>query len=159
MLSPNERIVFILLVVVCGILSFQGFNRIFKTVKAGGNADRSDNLIGRFSTALVDVLLQRPISRARPIVGLFHSFIFYAFSFYLLVNVNDVLEAYVDGWTTLGSDNILANLFNLFADIFSVLVLVGMVFFLYRRFVQKPKVMEFNANVKLHPGVSAGGLK
>ena len=159
MLSPNERIVFILLVVVCGILSFQGFNRIFKTVKAGGNADRSDNLIGRFSTALVDVLLQKPISRARPIVGLFHSFIFYAFSFYLLVNVNDVLEAYVDGWTTLGSDNILANLFNLFADIFSILVLVGMVFFLYRRFVQKPKVMEFNANVKLHPGVSAGGLK
>ena len=159
MLSPNERIVFILLVVVCGILSFQGFNRIFKTVKAGGNADRSDNLIGRFSTALVDVLLQKPISRARPIVGLFHSFIFYAFSFYLLVNVNDVLEAYVDGWTTLGSNNILANLFNLFADIFSVLVLVGIVFFLYRRFVQKPKVMEFNANVKLHPGVSAGGLK
>ena len=75
MLSPNERIVFILLVVVCGILSFQGFNRILKTVKAGGNADRSDNLIGRFSTALVDVLLQKPISRARPIVGLFHSFI------------------------------------------------------------------------------------
>ena len=159
MLSPNERIVFILLVVVCGILSFQGFNRIFKTVKAGGNADRSDNLIGRFITSLFDVFLQKSIKNARPIVSLFHSFIFYAFSFYLLVNVNDVLEAYVDGWTTLVSDNILANLFNLFADIFSVLVLVGMVFFLYRRFVQKPKVMEFNANVKLHPGVSAGGLK
>jgi len=159
MLSPNERIVFILLVVVCGILAFQGFNRVFKTVRFGADADRSDNLIGRFITALFDVFLQKSIKNARPIVSLFHSFIFYAFSFYLLVNVNDVLEAYVDGWTTLGSDNILANLFNLFADIFSVLVLVGMVFFLYRRFVQKPKVMEFNANVKLHPGVSAGGLK
>jgi len=159
MLSPNERIVFILLVVVCGILAFQGFNRVFKTVRCGADADRSDNLIGRFITALFDVFLQKSIKNARPIVSLFHSFIFYAFSFYLLVNVNDVLEAYVDGWTTLGSDNILANLFNLFADIFSVLVLVGMVFFLYRRFVQKPKVMEFNANVKLHPGVSAGGLK
>ncbi len=159
MLSPNERIVFILLVVVCGILAFQGFNRVFKTVRCGADADRSDNLIGRFITALFDVFLQKSIKNTRPIVSLFHSFIFYAFSFYLLVNVNDVLEAYVDGWTTLGSDNILANLFNLFADIFSVLVLVGMVFFLYRRFVQKPKVMEFNANVKLHPGVSAGGLK
>lgn len=159
MLSPNERIVFILLVVVCGILAFQGFNRVFKTVRCGADVDRSDNLIGRFITALFDVFLQKSIKNARPIVSLFHSFIFYAFSFYLLVNVNDVLEAYVDGWTTLGSDNILANLFNLFADIFSVLVLVGMVFFLYRRFVQKPKVMEFNANVKLHPGVSAGGLK
>ena len=159
MLSPNERIVFILLVVVCGILAFQGFNRVFKTVRCGADADRSDNLIERFITALFDVFLQKSIKNARPIVSLFHSFIFYAFSFYLLVNVNDVLEAYVDGWTTLGSNNILANLFNLFADIFSVLVLVGIVFFLYRRFVQKPKVMEFNANVKLHPGVSAGGLK
>jgi len=159
MLSPNEKIAFILLVLVCGILAFQGFNRIFKTVRSGADADRSDNLIGRFITALFDVFLQKSIKNARPIVSLFHSFIFYAFSFYLLVNVNDVFEAYVDDWTTLGSDNILENLFNLFADIFSVLVLVGMVFFLYRRFVQKPKVMEFNANVKLHPGVSAGGLK
>ena len=71
MLSPNERIVFILLVVVCGILSFQGFNRIFKTVKAGGNADRSDNLIGRFISALFDVFLQKSIKNARPIVSLF----------------------------------------------------------------------------------------
>ncbi len=159
MLTPNEQIAFILLVVVCGILAFQSFKRIFKTVRSGAEADRSDNLIGRFITALVDVLLQKSIKKARPIVSMFHSFIFFGFSFYLLVNVNDVLEAYVNGWTTIGSDNILANLFNLVADIFSVLVLVGMVFFLYRRFVQKPEVMEFNANVKLHPGVSAGGLE
>jgi Fe-S oxidoreductase len=159
MLSSNEQIAFILLALVCGVLAFQGFNRVFKTVRCGAETDRSDNLIGRFISALFDVFLQKSIKNARPIVSLFHSFIFYAFSFYLLVNVNDILEAYVDGWTTLGNDHILANLFNLFADIFSVLVLVGMVFFLYRRFVQKPKVMEFNANVKLHPGVSAGGLK
>ena len=140
MLSSNEQIAFILLALVCGILAFQGFNRVFKTVRCGADTDRSDNLIGRFISALFDVFLQKSIKNARPIVSLFHSFIFYAFSFYLLVNVNDVLEAYVDGWTTLGSDHILANLFNLFADIFSVMVLVGMVFFLYRRFVQKPKV-------------------
>ena len=159
MLSPNEKIAFIILVIICGALAFQGFSRIFKTVKSGANADRSDNLIGRFASALMDVLLQKPIAKARPIVSMFHSFIFFGFSFYLLVNVNDILEAYVDGWTTIGSENIVANLFNVFADIFSVFVLVGMVFFLYRRFVQKPKVMDFNANVKLHPGVSAGGLK
>jgi len=159
MLSPNEQIAFILLVVVCGRLAFQGFNRIFKTVKSGAKADRSDNLVGRFMNALIDVFLQKPIAKARPIVSMFHSFIFFGFSFYLLVNMNDVLEAYVDGWTTIGSDNIVAKLFNVFADIFSVFVLVGMIFFLYRRFVQKPKVMEFNTNVKLHPGVSAGGLK
>ena len=77
MLSPNEQIAFILLVVVCGALAFQGFNRIFKTVKSGANADRSDNLIGRFITALIDVFLQKPIAKARPIVSMFHSFIFF----------------------------------------------------------------------------------
>ena len=76
MLSSNEQIAFILLVVVCGILAFQGFSRIFKTVKSGANTDRSDNLVGRFITALIDVLLQKPITKARPIVSLFHSFIF-----------------------------------------------------------------------------------
>ncbi|MEE1507476.1 MAG: (Fe-S)-binding protein, partial [Candidatus Neomarinimicrobiota bacterium] len=90
MLSPIEKIAFILLALVCGILAFQGFNRIFKTVRCGADADRSDNLIGRFITALFDVFLQKSIKNARPIVSLFHSFIFYAFSFYLLVNVNDV---------------------------------------------------------------------
>ena len=120
MLSPNEQIAFILLVVVCGRLAFQGFNRIFKTVKSGAKADRSDNLFGRFMNALIDVFLQKPIAKARPIVSMFHSFIFFGFSFYLLVNMNDVLEAYVDGWTTIGSDNIVAKLFNVFADIFSV---------------------------------------
>ena len=77
MLSPSERIVFILLVVVCGTMAFQGFSQIFKTVKSGADSNRSDNLIGRFSTALVDILLQKPISRARPMVGIFHSFIFF----------------------------------------------------------------------------------
>ena len=158
MLSPNERIVFILLVIICGILAVQGFGRIFKTVKSGVDSNRSDNLIGRFINALFDVLLQKPIAKARPIVSLFHSFIFFGFSFYLLVNVNDILEAYVDGWTTIGGGPI-ASAFNLFADIFSVFVLVGMLFFLYRRFIQKPRVLEFNSNVKLHPSVSAGGLK
>ena len=55
MLSQSERIVFSLLVVVCGIMAVQGFSQIFKMVKSGANANRIDNLIGRFSTALVDI--------------------------------------------------------------------------------------------------------
>lgn len=158
MLSQFERVGFIILVIICVALAFGKFKQIYLIVRQGAKADRSDNLIKRFITALLDILLQKPLSKARPLVSLFHSFIFFGFSFYLLVNINDILEAYVDGWTTIDRGPI-ANTFNLFADIFSIFVLVGMVFFLYRRFVQKPNAMEFNANVKLHPGVSAGGLK
>jgi uncharacterized membrane protein (DUF373 family) len=140
MLSPIEQIAFILLVIVCSALAFQGFNRIFKTVKSGAKADRSDNLVGRFITALIDVFLQKPIAKARPIVSMFHSFIFFGFSFYLLVNVNDVLEAFVPGWTTIGSENIIANLFNVFADIFSVFVLVGWFSFCIDVLFKNPKL-------------------
>ncbi len=158
MLSTPERIAFLVLVLVCGVLAIQGFSRLVRLVRQGRSADRSDRLVARFVRAAVDVALQKPVLKARPVVSLFHAFIFFGFSFYLLVNVNDLLEAYVDGWTTIGQGR-LAGAFNLFSDLFSVLVLVGMVALLVRRFGQKPKVLTFNASVKLHPGVTAGGVK
>ena len=108
--------------------------------------------------ALIDVGLQRPLFRTRPVVSIFHAFIFFGFSFYLLVNINDILEAYLSGWSPLGGGPV-ASAFNLFSDLFSVLVLTGMVYFLVRRFIFKPRTLEFNANVKLHPGVAAGGIR
>ncbi len=159
MLSSTERIAFILLVLVCGALAFVSFRRIVRIVTSGKEANRTDHLAGRLIKALIDVGLQKPIFKTRPLVSVFHAMIFFGFSFYLLVNVNDILEAYVDGWTTIGSENILARLFNLFSDIFSVFVLVGMIFFLVRRFIGKPKVFEFNPNVKLYEGVAKGGIR
>jgi Fe-S oxidoreductase len=158
MLTPAERIAFILLVLVCGAVAARGFAGILGVVRRGRPAARSDRLVARFVGALVDVGMQRPIFKARPVVSVFHAFIFFGFSFYLLVNVTDVLEAYVAGWHTLGGGPI-AQGFNLFADLFSVLVLLGMVFFLVRRFGLKPAVLAYRPSVKLHPGVAAGGVR
>ena len=158
MLSIEERIAFIVLVIVCGAIAARGFGRIARIVRTGRSAQRSDNLLGRFAQALLDVGLQRPIFKARPVVSVFHAFIFFGFSFYLLVNVNDVLEAYVTGWSTIGGGP-LASAFNLFSDLFSLFVLTGMVFFLFRRFAANPKVLHFNGNVLLLPAVAAGGVR
>jgi len=158
MLSIPERIAFLVLVLVCAALAFQGFSRIVRFVRQGRSAARGDRLLARFVRAAVDVALQKPVLKARPVVSLFHAFIFFGFSFYLLVNVNDLLEAFAPGWTTIGRGGVLGA-FNLFSDLFSVLVLVGMVALLLRRFGQKPKVLTFNPLVKLHPGVTAGGVK
>ena len=49
--------------------------------------------------------------------------------------------------------------FNLFSDLFSVLVLIGIIYFLIRRFIGKPRVFEFNKNVKLQNKVSEGGIR
>jgi Fe-S oxidoreductase len=163
MLSPAERIAFLVLVLICGALAAQGFGRILRLVRLGRPAERSDGLAGRLAKALVDVGLQRTIAKARPWVSLFHGFIFFGFSFYVLVNVNDLLEAYVAGWTTIGdgasSRSLGASVFNLFSDLFSVLVLTGMVLLLYRRFVQRPKSLTFNPSVMLHDKVLAGSVR
>ncbi len=158
MLTTPERIAFVLLVLVCGGLAFTGFRNIIRIVRRGAPADRSDNLVARFVRAIVDVGLQRTVFKARPVVSLFHGFIFFGFSFYLLVNINDILEAFVEGWSTIGGGPI-ASAFNLFSDLFSVLVLIGMVMLLLRRFVQKPKSLNFNPSVKLHAKVTAGGVR
>ncbi len=159
MLSSAEQLVFLLLVLICGTLAAQGFRRIATVVRAGQPAARTDDFPQRLLKALIDVGLQKPLFKARPVASFFHAFIFFGFSFYLLVNVNDVLEAYVEGWTTIGSANPVALAFNLFSDLFSVLVLVGIVYFLIRRFVGKPKVFEFNQNVLLNPAVQSGGIR
>ena len=158
MLSTPERIAFLLLVVVCGAFAYRGFNRIVRIVRSGRDAERTDGLAGRLAKALVDVALQKPVFKARPWVSVFHAFIFFGFSFYLLVNLSDLLEAFVTGWTTIGKGG-LFGIFNLLADLFSVLVLTGMIALLLRRFVQKPKALTFNPNVKIHPQVDAGGIR
>jgi len=157
MLTPVERILFLILVLICGTLAFQGFRRIFKIVRSGRPAQRTDRLVGRFLKAFWEVGLQKPIFRARPLASLFHAFIFYGFCFYALVNVND-LAAGFSSWSALNAGPVF-QAFNLFSDLFSILVLTGMLFFLYRRFVLKPRVLEFNPTVLLHPKVRSGGIK
>ncbi len=157
MLTAVERIAFLLLVAVCGGLAVVGFQRIAQVVRRGAPAARGDGLVKRFAGAFLDVAMQRPVFRARPWVSLFHAFIFFGFSFYLLVNVNDLLEAFVAGWSTIGAGP-RAGAFNLLSDLLSIFVLVGMVALLVRRFLRKPKSLEFNAAVRLHPKVEAGGV-
>ncbi|MDH4121579.1 MAG: (Fe-S)-binding protein [Deltaproteobacteria bacterium] len=158
MLTPVEQIAFLALVALCGLVAAHGFSLIFRTVRTGQAALRTDHLVGRVVKALVDIGLQKPIFKARPVVSVFHAFIFFGFTFYLLVNIADVLEGFVPGFTTVGAGGLL-DWFNLFADLFSALVLTGMVFFLLRRFVGRPKVFEFNKGVLLHPKVARGGVK
>jgi len=158
MLGTVERVVFALLVVGCGALALRGAKRIVDFIREGRRADRTDKIERRISHAVIDILLQRPIFKARPLVSTLHAFIFFGFTFYLLVNVNDVAEGFWSTWSTLDLGPV-RTAFDLLSDVFSVLILVGMVSLLVRRFVGKPKVLEFNASVVLDPRVAAGGVR
>ncbi len=75
--------------------------------------------------------------------------------YYLLVNLGDVLAAFIPGFQLLGTTT-LAGVYRLIADILSVGALVGMVALLLRRFGLQPVDMTTRANVLLHPKARFG---
>ncbi len=159
MLTTPEIIAFSLLVIVSTTLTIYGFLGIYSIIRRGRAAPRLRNLFPRVVVTLIQVGLQQTVVRSRPILSVFHAFIFFGFSFYFLVNVNDVLEGFVVGYSTAEVSTGLIGVFNVIADVLSVLTLVGMVAFLVRRFMAKDKRLNFNPNVLLHPRVAAGGIR
>lgn len=165
MLTPIERIIFVIMLIILGGLTTAGFYGIYKIVRSGRAAPPLKDLPRKLITAFIDVGLQKPIFRSRPILSTFHAFIFFGFSFYFLVNAADVLEGFINGFELIyGGRNSpllaplsgLVNIFNLVADVLSVLTLVGMIAFVIRRFIGRDKRLTFNESVLLNPRVKRG---
>ncbi|NUQ36619.1 MAG: (Fe-S)-binding protein [Caldilineales bacterium] len=166
MLTTIEKLIFILLVAFfVGFLALRGFWGIYKIVRQGRPAPALKNIPQRMLAAVVQVGLQQTIFRSRPWLSVFHAFIFFGFSYYFLVNVTDLLEGFAPGFELVYGGRALAaaptglvNLFNLVADILSVLTLLGMIVFLVRRFISRDQRLRFNEGVLLNPRVQAGGV-
>jgi Fe-S oxidoreductase len=154
MLTTVERVLFLALAVICLGLAATGFLRVFRAIRRGQGSVSLDRIVFRALWAAVQVLLHRTLLRTRRVLAAFHAFIFFAFSFYFLVNILDLLEGYT-GVTTLHRSGVLG-VYNLAADVLSVLALAGMVVFLIRRFVVRPRSLSFNPGVMLLPGVTGG---
>ncbi|MEK6223083.1 MAG: (Fe-S)-binding protein, partial [Chloroflexota bacterium] len=173
MLSITERIAFLIIIGVFGTWTLLGFRVIFNLVRSGRAAPPLKNLVSSITKALIDVGMQKTIFRSRPILSFFHAFIFFGFSYYLIVNGTDVLEGFVPGFELIYNGELLAqtypalqglvdsgviNFYNLAADILSVGVLVGMITFLVRRFIVGDKRQEFNKDVLLLDNVKKGSV-
>jgi Fe-S oxidoreductase len=163
MLTLPERIVFTLLGALSLYYTCLGFRQIIAVVKLGQPEyySRTDRVFERFREAIFKTITQVTVFRGRPIVGFFHSFIFYGFSFYLLVNLVDIVEGYFPRhWFTWLGSSLVGGWFRAGADILGFLVLVGVIYFLWRRFIRNDAQLEqFNERVLLHPDVRAGGVR
>ncbi len=159
MLTLTEKAIFILMAAVFGGLTTWGFATIYRAVRRGRPAPKFSKLVPQAARALLDVGLQKPMYRSRPILTTFHALIFFGFSYYFLVNLNDLLEGFLPGYSTAAVSTGILGPLNLMADVLSVGVLVGVVVFLVRRFVAKDKRLDFNPDVLLHPAVARGGIK
>lgn len=156
MLSLPEKIVFDILVVFSMYLTWRTFREVGKVVERGGGRLHLERLPVRLWRAIEVTLTQHTVLSARRLTGLFHVGIVWGFLFYFLVNLGDLLEGFLPGYTFLGPD---ARLYRLLADLFSGVVILGMLYFLARRFLTPAPTLQFNDRVLLHPRVRAGGIR
>jgi Fe-S oxidoreductase len=163
MLTVPEKIVFALLAVLSIYYTYLGFRQIVAVIRQGQPEyyPRTNRITERVREAIVQTISQVTVFRNRPIVGFFHGFIFYGFSFYVLVNLVDLVEGFFSTrWLTWLGDSLIGDWFRLGADILGFLVLIGVLFFVWRRFVKKDAQLEkFNDSVLLHPDVRSGGVR
>jgi Fe-S oxidoreductase len=161
-LTPTEKILFFVLATVATYYATLGFGRVIAAIASGQRHafDRFDGLPRRIGAALVRTLSQRTVFRARRWVSLLHSFIFFGFTFYLLVNILDGLKGYLPEALLARIDlGLLGDLYRLAADVFTLLVLIGVAFMLLRRFAAGDPRLEHRESTPLHEKVQAGGTR
>ena len=97
MLPFAHKVAFLLFAAVTVAIGLRGFYRVYRRIRVGSDDSdlRFDDLPRRFWYALTTTLTQSRTFRRRPVIGFFHSFIFYGFVFYILVNLKPWSRGFV----------------------------------------------------------------
>ena len=155
MLTLVEKIIFIIVVLAAFYATFVTFGRMFRIILRGQGSLNFEDLPERVVKGVVALFSQGNILRKRKWTSLFHYGVAWGFIFYFLVNAVDVLEGFIPNFHFLG-EGFLGDSFRLLADIFSVTVLVGVIYLLARRFIAKEPALTVRDNVMMHPKAQAG---
>lgn len=160
MLPLSQRIAFAIFALLTLSLGARGFYRLYLRVRRGApdGDGRANRLPRRAWYALRTTLTQERVFRDRPFVSLFHSFIFYAFAVYLLVNLVDAIEGYVP--MHVFSSGLGGAIYGSVSDAFSVLAIVGVLALVVRRFLLPARRdFWFNLRTLLQPSVTRGAIQ
>lgn len=154
MLTPIEKLVFFALAVVSLYFAQRFFRQMARIIQRGEGRLTLDQLPTRLWRALEVTLSQRTVFRTRWGTSIMHGFVVYGFLFYFLVNTGDVIEGYAD--IEFLGQGIIGDLYRLTSDILSVLIIIGVSYFLLRRFVVQTPRLSFHDGIKLHPKALVG---
>lgn len=158
MLTLNEKILFIALLIGSLAYAWIGFKNVYLVIRRGqGELPARAVLEARLKEAVQKWLAFGAIWKIRGTANLFHALIAWGFVFYFLVNLGDVLQGFFP--ITFLGQNPLGALYRLAADLATAGVLIGMVYFLLRRFVFNSKELKYRDNVKLQEKVAAGAIR
>ena len=114
--------------------SYITFKKMFKVILTGTNPIIWTEVIKNWNAGLIAFISQKTLFKTRPVVGFIHALVAWGFTLYLLVNIIDVLYGFIPNFKFL-PNSITGDIYRLFVDTFSILVLLGVFYFLSRRFI------------------------
>jgi Fe-S oxidoreductase len=155
MLTLAEKILFALAALASLYAAYRVAERILAIIRRGNGKPDWKAALQRAVPTLVRVAALTPTFRLRPAASLFHAFIAWGFIYYLVVNLGDVLEAYIPNFRFLGMGAV-GGVYRFLADLLSVAVLVGMLAMIVRRWILRPATLTAREDVLLHPQARQG---
>ncbi|MBP7961281.1 MAG: (Fe-S)-binding protein [Caldilineaceae bacterium] len=158
MLTIVEKILFLIVAGAAVYYGYLGFRNVFLVIRRGsGEPFDMGVVVERAVRALGTWVIMKPIWKTRTVASIFHGMVAWGFIFYFLVNFGDVVQGYFP--IKFMGDGAIGSVYRFLADIFSISVLVGMVYFLLRRFVFNSPVLTYRENIKLMDKVKAGAVR
>ena len=136
-------------------VSYITFKKMFKVVLAGTNPIIWTDVLKNWNAGLIAFISQKTLFKTRPVVGFIHALVAWGFTLYLLVNIVDVLYGFIPNFKFL-PNSIIGDIYRIFVDTFSILVLLGVFYFLARRFIIQEDRLTIKDPVLLSDRAKAG---
>lgn len=155
MLSTLERIAFLILVFFSLGLSYFSFSRMFKVIGRGTNPIDWKQVMKNWPKGLAVFISQKTLFKTRPVIGAIHAGVAWGFTLYLLVNIIDIFYGMIPGFHFF-PNHFIGDFYRFFVDVFTIIVLVGIVLFIVRRFIQKDKLLVTNEPVLISDKAKIG---
>jgi len=155
MLSNLERLIFIILTLTSFGFAWFSFGRMFKAIGRGSDPIDWKKVIKNWPKGLAVFISQKTLFKTRPIVGGIHAGVAWGFTLYLLVNIIDVMYGMIPGFHFF-PNSFIGDVYRFFVDIFTMVVLLGVLLLLIRRFITRDEKLKTNEPVLLSDAAKKG---
>jgi Fe-S oxidoreductase len=158
MLSPIEKVLFALAVVVSLYFTYRGVKRIIAHISGGQGKPDWSLIWKRLGALIVKIGLFQPVFRHRLGPSILHGLIGWGFIAFLLINLADLIYAYT-GFKLLENTGWFGNAYRLIADVAGVALLIGIAGMAIRRFLLRPKNLDPYQSTHLLPQARSGIMR
>ena len=148
MLSPIEKVLFVLAVAVSLYFTYRGVRRIISHISSGQGRPDWSLAWKRIGDLIVKVGLFQPVFRLRLGPSILHGLIGWGFLTFLLINLADLIYAFTN-FKLLENLGAAGNFYRLLADLAGVAIIVGIIGMVVRRFLLRPENLSTRESTHL----------